>query len=901
MEAGIRSTLFAMCLAMCTIPHPLVASTITDPGVIIDVLNRSNAITWNATVTGPAEVEFSPDLVGWEKVSTSNSTGFLEHSVGNANKGFYRVKWKPLSPAQLAAEAALEEALDVMRASIPNDFAYTTGSEITGSSLRTYIEPAASAGGYWSSSGRRSFLDSGRGGEVTGEIAVFGTASEGIVQRVDLKPLRTANKPQEAARYGYWVDDNTTKQNLSWWGGSGPSGVVSNLSDLPFIFPSVDGQGAQPSPIGFANAVAGSRMISFSNFSLGSFVFGGAQSVSSLPTVDSYNSLVAGTEGLVNRYFFTKQSLSGFAAPNGQPRLNLETLRSYIETTSTDQGAGQPRAQLVDALLDLPSPLASSAWGGGNLSWLINAGKYTVTEAKQIVANLIDYLDNDLIPTTDSVDEPTYFGVEMKLDQSGLVLGHPEINFVTVGLIFNRSANLQSFGTINSTRLLCSVGMVYPWPASSSASQYEPEITIAVEGDVVNGLPSLGAQAGAYFLPTLSEQLTTRPIATFQPFSGYNFPQSLGIAGSISYATRAFGFTSGDWPARLPADIQFRQLTFRIEQFRLKYTSADGRSGFVFILPKDLTIELEPGTIAAGGGGGTLIIKTTDLAFANTKNLYLKSDPRAHFFANSWTNLASDPVPSTEIPRPAEGVEAINLFGNADADADGPQGVPMNFEWFKSALMTNHLARASRIGMESMGEIGYLWTGKPWQTLNLADTNNPATADWNLLDYLAAGSSSGLTVLPLRTSSKGSSGVVARDLLADGGFNVSTRKLPTLKAVFADAADLSASAAEDVFNTTELPDWPAGVGSNNTSAYGVVARLSGILSSNSTTKFQREAPQRAMANIVVNQSRSFTVYALGEHEKEGVVTRSLIEADVFVDADPVSGNPVLRVLDKAYR
>jgi len=901
MKAGTPLTLLAMCFATGAVTHPAAASTISDPGVIIDVSNGSNAITWNATVTGPAEVEFSPDLVGWEKVSTSNSTGFFEHSVGGAPKAFYRVKWKPLSPAQLAAEAALEEALDVMRASIPNDFAYTTGSEITGSGFRTYIEPAASAGGYWSSSGGRSFLDSGRGGEVTGEIAVFGTSSEGIVQRVDLKPLSATSSSHEVARYGYWVDDNTTKQNLSWWGGSYPRGVATNLSNLRFIFPSADGQGAQPPASGFADAVAFNRTISFSDFSLGGFVFKGAQSVSSLATIESYNFLVPDTDGLVNRYFFTKQSLSGFAAPNGQPRLNLETLRRYINSTTANQGASQPRAQLVDALLALPSSVSSSNWGGGNLSWLITTGKYTLTEAKQIVANLIDYLDDDLIPTTDSTEQPTYFGVEMRLAQSGAVFGHPVVNYLTVGLNFNRTTVSGGFGMINSTRVRCSVGMVYPWSETHSTSWYTPEITIAVEGDVVNGLPSLGTQAGAYFPLELTEQVNSRPVATFMPFSGYNFPSASGIAASTSYSTPFWGYTTGHWPARLPADVEFRNIGFRIERFRLKYTSAAGQSGYVFIMPKNLTIELDPATIAPGGGGGTFLVRVTDPAFANTKNLYLSSDPRAHFLAQSWTNLASQTNFGTNIPAPADGTGALDMWGNAGAETDGPQGVPTNFEWFRSSSLTNHLARASRAGMESMGEIGYLWTGKPWQTANLADTNNPATADWNLLDYLAAGSASGRSVLPLRTSSQGSSGVVARDLLADGGFNVSTRKLPTLKAVFADAADLSASAAEDVFNTTELPDWPAGVGSDNVSAYGVMARLSGILSSNSATKFQREAPQRAMANIVVKQSRSFTVYALGEHEKQGVVTRTLLEADVFVDADSVSGNPVLRVIDKAYR
>ena len=69
--------------------------------------------------------------------------------------------------------------------------------------------------------------------------------------------------------------------------------------------------------------------------------------------------------------------------------------------------------------------------------------------------------------------------------------------------------------------------------------------------------------------------------------------------------------------------------------------------------------------------------------------------------------------------------------------------------------------------MESIGELGYIWSGKPWQTLNLISTNDPASADWNLLDYVAAGRVSGggiTTVLPLKRASAEGTGADDRSI-----------------------------------------------------------------------------------------------------------------------------------------
>jgi len=71
------------------------ASTITNPGVIIMLQEGNATVSWNASVTGAALVEHSPDLSGWAVISQNNTTGTFRHATGNATRGFYRVRWTP--------------------------------------------------------------------------------------------------------------------------------------------------------------------------------------------------------------------------------------------------------------------------------------------------------------------------------------------------------------------------------------------------------------------------------------------------------------------------------------------------------------------------------------------------------------------------------------------------------------------------------------------------------------------------------------------------------------------------------------------------------------------------------------------------------------------------------------
>lgn len=797
--------------------------------------------------------------------------------------------------AKLAAESGLAEAMALIQSNAAG-FGYVSGAEPQGGGYRTYIRRRSVAGGVWQFSGSRVYLDSGTGGELA-DLLVSGTnAADGVVVRAAYKTASATNNATN--RYAFWVDDGSGKQNLSWWGGEAAGrGLLADITNAPLVLPSANGTTVAPMPGTVLSKLNGIRAYTAGTTNL----FGQTtpfRSVSNgLLTPATFNLLDSGLQGRANRYFFTLSSPSSAASPAGRRKLNLAQLARYLNSgISSAQGAAGPRAQIVDQLLQA-NPAQAANWGGGDLNWLATAGKYSTNEQRQIVANLLDYLDDDLIPTTDSIDNPTYFGVEMKADLTGRIMGHPFINFVTAGLIFNRSSSFGFLGQITSTRVIISLGLVYPWPSTSCiAADYTPEVSVAVRGLVRNGIPSYGSDAARYFATSVSDNLEVRPIPlTFEPFRGYNMPSANGMAANTHYATRAYGHSAGDWPSRAPTNVEFSDVVVRITSLRLKHNS--GGISYALVMPRDFDVPMLPKTFSpGGGGGGSFFVRfTKDAASAAITNLYLNSDPRAGFLRASWTNLPSVTSFGTNIPAPSAGASAINLTNGVGTEWDEAQGLNADFNWYTSPAATNHFSRFGSTNstiFPSIGEIGYLWTGKPWQTLNLTRTNNLSTADHNLLDYLAGGSgTAAYSTMPLLALSATGPGVTeSNSLLQDGGFNVLTRKLATATAYLTNAPGISGSAAADL-TALPPPELP--------SLGGALAVMTN-LSSATTTKFDREGIIRAMANGAVTQSRIFTIYSRGEYVSPGVRSQALLEADVFVDFDPGSGTPVVRVVSKKF-
>ena len=529
-------------------------------------------------------------------------------------------------------------------------------------------------------------------------------------------------------------------------------------------------------------------------------------------------------------------------------------------------------------------PNGADQWGGGGFSWLSKSGKYSPNEQRQIVANIIDYLDDDIIPTTDSVDSPTYFGVEYKLNADGTVRGHPFVNMVGLGLVFNWSSAAEFLGWLNSTRALAFLGLVNPWSSPLPVQAYTPEISFNVAGKVEGG--TLGDAPEAYFLSDLNEQLDNGPVTELEPRSGATFP---GAASGLNFAN--FKNLLGEG-SRQPATITFSDLVYTPTKIRLRFQSDDGTDGYVQILPQGLSVTMQPTTVSSPGAGGSRVYKFTGLA-QNQEDLHLAGDPRGNFLAAAWANAKSSGGNSEDVPKPDP---EVNILASAGPDADGAQGMPTGSSWYASPQVANHFSRLSREGMNSIGELGYIWTGKPWQTLSLTSVDNPAQADWNLLDYLTAGSAVSGPVLPLKPAMTGEGASVANALLSSGGFNINTRKRATMTAVLEGAPDLKPQAVEAFMQV------PA---ASQASAYGAIAAVvneaPALVPADSGTKFGREAAQRALANLAVNHSRIFTIHAAGEYRLGESVSRAQLEADVFVGVDPATGSAMIQVIGQRFR
>lgn len=798
--------------------------------------------------------------------------------------------------ARLAAEAGLAEAMGLIQQNV-NNFAYVTGSRPAGDGYRTFIRRLKTSGGSWQFDGDAVNLDSGAGEDVG--LVLTGTLSDpGLEQRVAWKPLDGApGGSGPFSRYGFWVDEGGAKQNLTWWGGApapAEGSSLTNLAQLTPFLPDESGGSASAFPESALQSILEERTLSRTNFTLGGTKFDSFRPQSAFPTVATVNLVDDEIGGRVNSYFFTLSSASGAVTPKGTPKLNLAALAKHVNGLNTDQGADSPKALLVaDLLKEKPDNAAS--WGGGSFYWLVESGKYSEDERKQIVANIIDYLDEDLIPTTDSTDTPTFFGVEFKLNEDGEVRGHPFVNMIGFGSVYNWSGDGDSTGALNSTLLLLFCGIVNPWSSTIELGDYALEVELGVEGAVEGG--TLGVDAANYFRlnfefpgpeanPELAGELEAR--------SGTTLP---GPAQGNNYAAR---YNMREEAERQPKEIVFNNIVYKPDKFRIRFTDSNGREGFVYVAPSASSVTMDPATVTSPGVRKSDVYKFTRLS-PNQKDLHLAGDPRASFKESAWEESASSGGATEDIPAPQT---AVDITADVGENWDGAQGMQTDSSWYKSTSVTNHFNRGSESGMSSIGELGYIWTGKPWQTLNLIKTDNPLTADWNLLDYVSAGrfaaadgkdaedgGGTAVSTLPLAAPFGTNNIPLNGGLLAQGGFNVNTRKRATVEAVLAGQPGIPGNAADAVV---------AADSGAQASAYGEIAALAPELVEGGDYKFQREAAQRALANVAVNHSRVFTVYSVGEYRQGNSASRAQLEADIFVGIDPQTGQPLVQIINQRF-
>ena len=215
--------------------------------------------------------------------------------------------------------------------------------------------------------------------------------------------------------------------------------------------------------------------------------------------------------------------------------------------------------------------------------------------------------------------------------------------------------------------------------------------------------------------------------------------------------------------------------------------------------------------------------------------------------------------------------------------------------------------------MRSIGELGYIHTGRPWETLRLY-ISSPSVADKErdieLLEQVRSGSleTTAYTTIPNASGTP----IPTRD----GGINLNARKLSALAALLlgaSAAADSDASARAD---GTADPDfsklWQALAGMNTPMvSLKDFLTIQGVASvtSQGTTDFAREAVARRIANAATFHSTRFTVYAVGEaRQARGTGTSAtvessafaLLEAEIELQLDS-NGKPVAKVVRRMFR
>lgn len=801
--------------------------------------------------------------------------------------------------AEMAAQSGLAAALNQLAAA--NDFRFITAVTDDGDPVHSkpvlipFDSDPTSGKVTLNNDAKRSLFSNGTDAKLT----LSATSTPRITRSVGYVPITTNvnGAEQETQRYAFYVDEAGGRQNLATQGGTDRI-WARDPNEVPIV---TIASPAAPLNSGQIDAIKNQRPLLFTPLTANPVLSDAGAPLT--PPMDDY-AYTAGS-GMTN------------VNPDAKPRVNLTKLKTFLDGLAVDQGSGNDKASVVDRLLN--SNEGGNEWGGGNLSVLSKLGRYSNTQAKQTVANLIDYLDDDLIPTTDNVDNPTYFGVEGKADTSGKVTGHPYINFVGTGMILNKSRSAARPGGLNSTRVLVVLGIVNPWsqPTKNWPTFYtKPEIEITVLGTAENG--TMGSNASSYFHGTFNttddtNELLRFPVAQIPPNTGYTFPAT---PAGLNYAT-FYG------SLEQPSGMVFRNLRYQINKLRLKYTSNDGRSGYVQVLDnlKTTPQPADPDLISLGfTGDPTPLIYKFASGSPNKKDFHLNSDPRLGFVSTNWS-----PMKSTEnggSPPTPQGT--VNVFSGHDPnnyDFAGAGPSVTNHLWYTKTDITAdfYVKSPSRDGaapkLDSAGELGFVHTGIPWETLRLYVTGDEATGkerDKDMLAHVQSGTFAEpyYGTVPTHTGEADPASPVP---LVRGTLNVNNNKKPTLESLFLGAGELSDSDATE--KAKNGGDDHAVAIANAIAANGAATpfalpgdflSLPGVkeITNAQPKDFDREIVARRTANVLGTQSTRFTVYALGEARDKiagRISTTSTVNLRAEVELQTDShGKPVPKVISTAY-
>ncbi len=615
-------------------------------------------------------------------------------------------------------------------------------------------------------------------GEGSIRIDVVDDGSNPGVQRDANWEVLKDGDGDTVARVAFWVDEENAKQDAFSHLGNAEEpkrAALTDLRDIPLLTRSRK------------EFTPGQRTLLESAQDPSSPV---AQALLSPETI---NQVIKDLSPRANDFDFALGTQSSLLRPDGKPRLNLARLKAYIDgdtyeekdgqgnvvlevmaqaPLSLEQGPASDRFELVKRLLNEDENFPAEAknpWGYGSLDFVKTIFPDQVDghfrQARQFVANLIDYIDSDLIPTSDgdpgprpasgsssgphpnntafiiptSPPAPTILGVEARVEGGsetslGGVRGHPFITYAGQGFIFNSA----------STRVLGWVGLAYPWereaPWRIGSGGYSVEMQVALGGEA-EGTRGIKVQADnandpeGYFLGGwLAQESGYRnefSAEKLEPYGYVLFPRGYH-PGAFDLGNGYFGSSTNRNPS--PSNVTFTDLSSQINVLRLVFSSGSKR----YIIQDLRVLNQFPRvnqTYRNGNAGG--FVKLGDAAYTFLDWHFL-GDPRLNFLADGWTTKQTV-FPTNSRDKGNAGVRPSGggtvYPGTDDAEADPIQGLnPATDKWWAgdSSDVANHFPRSTQgFRPAHLARRTLHFSGSPrakrWKAIPNLDSSTPAS------------------------------------------------------------------------------------------------------------------------------------------------------------------------------
>jgi hypothetical protein len=839
--------------------------------------------------------------------------------------------------AELAAKAALAEALGRLEhATTDSQFHYVVTTENPDTNTE-YLKLIPKVAGN---------VDADTANEINlaivpGETDTSGTVDmqltaadvkTAVKRTTAWKQLLDTSKNEEIGRYSFWTGEAAGKQDLQVHSGIGTRKQAEDLLQIPLV---------KATGTAFSEPEA-TLLQPYQNVTK-------VTDRKNLPTVETGNQIVTPSP-LINDRDFTLRSSTAILTPEGKPRINLTRLKAYIDGgtyqevdensdpanptfTAVDppvpgglpltQGPSSPRFQLVKDLLNEDGQHGAekeNPWGYGNLEIVKKIFPGTngdLTQARQFVANLLDYIDDDLIPTTDGQagpdpgtggstgdqnvsrtlpnpppPAPTVMGVEARYDSSKQgIIGHPYIVYVGQGFIFN----FGNSGFINSSRVMGWVGMAYPWDADTTwrkggIDTYRVEMQVALNGTAQGSRGSTimaTSASNGYFQPNWLAQKS----GSFSPGAtdALNTPLLIGKAHSYfiypRVAAGGFDLANGYFTINQPLKgLEFDDLTTTIQTLRVIYRIPGDSTRY---LVQDLSTL---SSLPRKWSTPTFKPDTSQYKLGGTygqQDWHFNGDPRLNFLSEGWR---LDSTSGTTIVKAASGV--TDYYAAADnarkdplqsftGDADkwwqsSDQGLANHFMVKDATREVNPLPSPDidEPAMHSYAELGFIHAGKPWQTLTLfndgtrfASKDSLDHADWKLLDYIDLG------IQPRHANPNEQREVI-------GQINVNTGQKVTLQALLKDIP----SVPDPQPLVDQLLSGDASLATGNNRPYLTPSAIfaNPDFKNNATTDPGREELVGRLFPALTTHSQKFLVHCRGEALLKG---KTVAQVDLVAEVE----------------